>query len=108
MSTTLGGTGRTSPTTGGTTPTLVPTPTSVPTFTPRSLQQSSTEAAAIRPQVKQADWSSLSSKAYDSLQAAAVEGITTKFDLMISINNADQNLTGTYTLDMVLQHLFEN
>ena len=43
-------------------------------------------------------------KAYDSLQAAAVKGLMSKFDLMSSVENTVENLTGTYTLNMILQH----
>ena len=59
----------------GTTPTGT-MPTSVPTFTPRSSWCSNTADAAIRPWVKQTDHSTFPSNAYDSLQAAAVKGLT--------------------------------
>ena len=100
-------TGTSTTPTGGTTPSTTPTggttPTSVPSFTPRSTQRSNTAAAAIRPRVKQEDRSSLSTKAYDTLQASAVESLSSKFDLMSSAENNDEKLTGTYTLNMVLQ-----
>ena len=106
MSTPTGTAGGTASASGtGTTPGGT-TPTSVPSFTPRTSQRSNTAAATIRQRVKQEDCASLSTKAYDPLQSAAVESLTSKFDLMsTNAENNDEKLTGTYTLNMVLQQL---
>ena len=112
-STTPGTTGGTGGTAGGTTSASSTSttsggtiPTSVPSFTPRASQRSDNAAAAIRPHLKQTDRASLSTKAYDALQSSAVKSLTSKFDLMSpSAENNDEKLTGTYTLNMVLQQL---
>ena len=112
-STTLDTTGGTGGTAGGTTSASSTSttsggtiPTSVPSFTPRASQRSDIAAAAIRPRVKQTDYASLSTKAYDALQSSAVKSLTSKFNLMSpNAENNDEKLTGTYTLNMVLQQL---
>ena len=67
------------------------TPSSVPSFKPRSAEQTLTEAAKICPRVKQTDRSSLSTKAYNALNESAIEGLSTKFQLMTSTEKKMRN-----------------
>ena len=81
-----------------------PIPSSVPSFKPQSKERTLTKAAKIRPQDNQADCSSLSTKAYDRLHKSAIEGLLTKFQLVMSTKNNDEKLIGTYTLNIIIKY----
>ena len=80
-----------------------PTPSSVPSFKPQSKERTLTKAAKNPHRVNQADRPSLSTKAYNVLHESEIEGLSTKFQLVTSTKNNDEQLIGTYTLNIIIK-----